>query len=59
MTQKGQQWWQVDWKKFGMDGSIATEDACDEAGGRWVPQIYGWMVHVYPYESNPEKIWAH
>jgi hypothetical protein len=56
---KGQQWWQVDWKKFGMAGSIATEDACNEAGGRWVPQIYGWMVHVYPYESDPEKIWAH
>jgi len=59
MPQQGQQWWQVDWKKFGMGGSIATEEACNEAGGRWVPQIYGWMVHVYPYESNPEKIWAH
>ncbi len=59
MPAKGQQWWQVDWKKFGMGGSIASEDACNEAGGRWVPQIYGWMVHVYPYESDPEKIWAH
>ena len=56
---KGQQWWQVDWKKFGMGGSIATEDACNQAGGRWMSQIYGWMVHVYPYDSDPEKIWAH
>jgi hypothetical protein len=39
--------------------SITTEQACDAAGGRWFPQIFGWMVHVYPYESDPAKIWAH
>ena len=46
-------------KEFGFRGSIATEEACQQAGGRWVPQIFNWMVHVYPYESDPEKIWAH
>jgi hypothetical protein len=46
-------------KEFGLRGSIATEDACKEAGGRWIPQIFGWMVHVYPYETEPAKIWAH
>jgi hypothetical protein len=46
-------------KEFGLRGSIATEDACKEAGGRWIPQIFGWMVHVYPYETAPAKIWAH
>lgn len=46
-------------KEFGLGGSIATKDACDQAGGRWVPQIFGWMVHVYPYESDPAKVWAH
>lgn len=46
-------------KTFGMDGSIATEEACHAAGGRWIPQVFGWMVHVYPYETGPEKIWAH
>jgi hypothetical protein len=46
-------------KEFGLRGSIATEEACNAAGGRWIPQIFGWMVHVYPYETDPAKIWAH
>lgn len=50
---------QANWSEFGVRGSIATEQACDAAGGRWVPQIFGWMVHVYPYETDPAKIWAH
>ncbi len=39
--------------------SISTEEACDAAKGRWFPQIFGWMVHVYPYETDPSKVWAH
>ncbi|MGH9774435.1 MAG: hypothetical protein ACRD50_05745 [Candidatus Acidiferrales bacterium] len=50
---------QTDWKKFGLGGTIATEGACQEAGGVWHPIIFGWMVHVYPYQTDPEKIWAH
>jgi hypothetical protein len=50
---------QVGQKGFGFRGSIATEDACEQAGGHWVPQIFGWMVHVYPYESDPARVWAH
>jgi hypothetical protein len=46
-------------KPQGFWRSISTEDACAQAGGRWYPQIFGWMVHVYPYESDPSKIWAH
>lgn len=46
-------------KEFGFRGSITTENACNQAGGRWVPQIFNWMVHVYPYETDPTKIWAH
>jgi hypothetical protein len=46
-------------KEFGLRGSIATEDACKEAGGRWIPQIFGWMVHAYSFETDPAKIWAH
>jgi hypothetical protein len=49
----------ANWKQFGLRGSITTQDACEEAGGRWIPQIFGWMVHVYPFETDPEKIWAH
>ena len=32
---------------------IAGEPACEQVGGRWVPQLFGWMVHVYPYSKNP------
>ena len=39
-------------------GSIATVDACRAAGGRFVPRVFGWMVHVWPLETDPAKIWA-
>jgi hypothetical protein len=48
----------ADWSKFGLGGSIATQEACDAAGGRFSPVVFGWMVHVYPYESSPDKIFA-
>jgi hypothetical protein len=48
----------ADWKKFGLMGSISTESECQEAGGRFYPVIFGWMVHVYPFESSAAKIWA-
>jgi len=50
---------QANFKEFGLHGSIATQDGCEQAGGRWFPQIFGWMVHVYPYETDSAKIWAH
>jgi len=58
MPQKGQGA-RADWTKFGLAGSISTQEACDQAGGRFMPSVFGWMVHVYPFESSPEKIWAH
>jgi hypothetical protein len=48
----------ADWTKYGFNGSIATKEACDEAGGRFYPQVFGWMVHVYPWEQNPKLVWA-
>src|SRR5258707_8851609 len=48
----------ADWTKFGLKGSIATQDACDAAGGRFRPSIFGWMVHVCPYEDSLDKIFA-
>ncbi|HKV26987.1 MAG TPA: hypothetical protein VJN90_01775 [Candidatus Acidoferrales bacterium] len=59
MPQKGTPPAQVNWKQFGLGGSISTEQACTDADGRWTPEIFSWMVHVYPYESDPAKIWAH
>jgi hypothetical protein len=44
--------------KFGLLGSINTKDACEQAGGRFIPHVFGWMVHVYPYESDPKKVWS-
>jgi len=46
----------ADWTRFGLKGAIATEEACNAAGGRFRPSIFGWMVHVYPYESSPDKV---
>lgn len=45
-------------KKFGLRGSIATKEECDAAGGKFIPQIFGWMVHVYPFEKNPADVWS-
>jgi hypothetical protein len=47
-----------DWKRFGLTGSISTEEECSAAGGRFYPVIFGWMVHVYPFESSPDRVWA-
>jgi hypothetical protein len=49
----------ADWSKFGPRGSIATEEACTQEGGRFYPHLFGWMVHVYPFEKNPDAIWPH
>lgn len=48
----------ADYTKFGLKGSIATQDACDAVGGRFMPTVFGWMVHVYPYEDGLDKIFA-
>jgi hypothetical protein len=45
-------------KQFGFKGTIANESECRQVGGRFVPQAGGWMIHVYPFESDPAKIWT-
>jgi hypothetical protein len=44
--------------KFGLHGSITTKEACDAAGGTFQLHLFGWMVHVYPFEADPNKIWS-
>jgi hypothetical protein len=44
--------------QFGLRGSIATEDACETAGGTFHPVIFNWMVHVYPFEKDQTNIWS-
>ena len=44
--------------KFGLLGSINTKDACDAEGGEFLPHVFGWMVHVYPYERDLADVYA-
>lgn len=43
---------------FGFKGSISTADACAVANGRFLPQVFGWMVHVYPFAPTWAEVWA-
>ena len=38
--------------KFGMFGSIHTAEACKAEGGTFMPVIFSWMIHVFPYEDS-------
>lgn len=44
--------------QFGLRGSISTQKACDAAGGRFIPVVFNWMVHVYPFEKDQAAIWS-
>jgi hypothetical protein len=41
-----------DHPKFGMFGSIHTREACNAEGGTFVPVVFTWMIHVFPYEND-------
>jgi len=44
---------------FGPASPIATHAACDSVGGRFLPHIFGWMVHVNAFGSDdPAAIWS-
>ncbi len=49
----------ADWRRFGFKGTIATASECQASGGIFHPVIFNWMVHVYPFEQDPAKVWAH
>jgi hypothetical protein len=44
--------------KFGLLGSIVSKEDCEAAGGQFYPHLFGWMVHVYPYETDPKLVWS-
>lgn len=44
--------------RFGLLGSILTRKDCDAAGGTFQSHLFGWMVHVYPFETDAKKVWA-
>lgn len=50
--------WLMGDSNFGLNGSISTEEACRAAGGYFKSHLGGWMTHVYPFETDPAKIWS-
>ncbi len=44
--------------KFGMFGSIHTKAACDAEGGTFMPTVFTWMIHVFPYEDDPKAVFS-
>ncbi len=42
-------------RAFGFSGSINTQASCEAAGGVFLDNVYGWMVHVYPFERDVAK----
>jgi len=44
---------------FGPKSPIATAPACSAVGGRFLPHIFGWMVHVLAFAGDdPHVIWG-
>jgi hypothetical protein len=35
-----------------MFGSIHTAEGCKAEGGTFMPVIFSWMIHVFPYEDS-------
>jgi hypothetical protein len=44
--------------RFGLEGSISTPGACAQAGGEFVPRLFGWMLHLYPFETEGADAWS-
>jgi hypothetical protein len=45
--------------RFGPKGAITTEQQCDEAGGKFHEQVFGWMVHAMVFAGDdPATIWG-
>jgi hypothetical protein len=42
--------------RFGFEGKIADSGQCVAAGGHFIPQAFGWMVHVYPFAGDDLKV---
>ena len=50
--------WLMDDPTFGLNGSITTAEACRAAGGHFKPHLSEWMIRVYPFETNPVRVWG-
>jgi hypothetical protein len=44
--------------KFGMFGSIHTREACEAEGGTFMPVVFTWMIHVFPFEDDFKNVFS-
>jgi len=44
--------------KFGMFGSISTEEACKAERGIFHAHMFSWMIHVFPYEPDFKEVFS-
>lgn len=44
--------------KFGMFGSIKTQEACTAERGTFNSSLFTWMIHVFPYETNFKNVFS-
>ncbi|MGH7926028.1 MAG: hypothetical protein ACREQH_15710 [Candidatus Binatus sp.] len=42
--------------RFGFTGTISNQADCEAAGGNFHKQIFGWMIHVYPFAGEDLKV---
>ncbi len=42
--------------RFGFEGKISDARQCGGAGGHFFDQVFGWMVHVYPFAGDDLKV---
>lgn len=42
--------------RFGFEGKISDPQQCLSAGGHFIPQAFGWMVHIYPFAGDNLKV---
>src|SRR5208282_530228 len=42
--------------RFGFTGKIADAAECEAAGGHFLKQAFGWMIHVYPFNGDDLKV---
>jgi hypothetical protein len=44
--------------KFGMFGSINTQEACTAERGIFHPYMFTWMIHIFPYEPEFKDVFS-
>jgi hypothetical protein len=43
---------------FGPESPIATKEACDQVGGRFEKNVFGWMLHANVFSADSAVVWG-